>query len=97
MTVRELLARIDSRELSEWMAFFRLEPWGTEVEDLRAGIVAATVANANRDPKKQRKPYRPQDFMPQWDRQRSEEQTPEEQKRIIEMWHALLAGNATRE
>ncbi|MGE4297040.1 MAG: hypothetical protein AB7E47_03335 [Desulfovibrionaceae bacterium] len=24
MTVRELLARVDSRELSEWMAFFRL-------------------------------------------------------------------------
>lgn len=92
MTVRELLARIDSRELSEWMAFFHLEPWGTEVEDLRAGIVAATVANANRDPKRQRKAYRPQDFMPQWHRRGPEEQTPEEQKRIIEMWHALLGG-----
>lgn len=90
MTVRELLARVDSRELSEWMAYYRLEPWGTQVEDLRTGIVSATVANANRDPKKQRKPYSPKDFMPQWDK--PGEQSPEEQLEIIKMWHALMGG-----
>jgi hypothetical protein len=26
MTVRELLERIDSRELSEWLAYFKIEP-----------------------------------------------------------------------
>lgn len=81
---------MSSQELSEWMAFYSLEPWGTEVEDLRAAIIASTIANANRDPKKQRKPYKPRDFMPQWDRPPAKEQTAEEQRKIIEMWQKLL-------
>lgn len=84
MTVNELLSRIDSRELTEWMAFYSLEPWGTEAEDVRTGIIASTVANVNRDPKK--KAYKIRDFMPQWHRP---EQTPEDHKRIIEMWQKL--------
>lgn len=60
--MRELLRRIDSRELQEWQAYYELEPFGEERGDLRAGIVAATVANANRNPKKT-KPFKPGDFM----------------------------------
>lgn len=86
MTVRELLARIDSRELSEWSAYFGLEPWGTEVEDWRAGLVASTIANANRDPKRQKKPYQPKDFMPQRVPPKEEEQSWEDQAKILEMW-----------
>lgn len=77
---------ISSRELSEWMAFYRLEPWGAEVEDWRFGMLASVVANANRDPKRRRKPYEPTDFMPRRDRRPAEEQTWEEQARILEMW-----------
>ena len=62
MTVRELLARIDSRELTEWMAFYELEPWGSEIDDHRAGTIAATIANVNRDPKKKSMPYTWDDF-----------------------------------
>lgn len=86
MTVGELLSRMSSRELSEWMAFFSLEPWGCEVDDWRFGMLASVIANANRDPKRQRKPFRPQDFIPQRERTASEEQTWEEQARILEMW-----------
>lgn len=64
MTVAEMLARIDSRELTEWMAYAAIEPFGEERADLRAGIIAATIANANRDPKKQPKPFQPEAFMP---------------------------------
>lgn len=85
MTVRELLFRIDSKELTEWMAFYSLEPWGTEPEDVRTGIIASTVANANRDPKK--KAHKVKDFMPQWYKP---EQTPEDHKRIIEMWQNFM-------
>jgi hypothetical protein len=67
MTVAELLSRTTSRELSEWMVYYELEPFGEERGDLRAGIVASTVANVNRDPKKQKKPYSPQDFLPKFD------------------------------
>ena len=48
MTVRELLARIDSKELSEWMAYYELNPFGTVRDDLQAGIIASTIANVNR-------------------------------------------------
>jgi len=45
MPVGELLARMSSRELTEWMAFHELEPFGSEQDDLRTGVVASTMAN----------------------------------------------------
>lgn len=48
MTVRELLDRIDSREMSEWMAYYRIEPFGEMRADLRQQSICATIANANR-------------------------------------------------
>ena len=56
------MARIDSKELSEWMAYYELEPFGHVRTDLNAGIIAATIANVNRG--KQGQAYRPADFMP---------------------------------
>ena len=44
------------------MALYRLEPWGEERADLRAGIVASTVANAMMR-KPDRTPFVPNDFM----------------------------------
>lgn len=64
-----------------------MEPWGTDIDDWRAGIVAATIANVNRDEKKRRKPYTPQDFIPEWDRQpETKTQTPEEQAHALGLW-----------
>lgn len=87
--MRELLAKIDSRELSEWIAYFHLEPWGCEVEDWRAGMIASTIANANRDTKKRSKPFTPEDFMPQRIEPQKEEQSWEDQAQIFEMWFRL--------
>lgn len=71
MTVRQLLANLDSAELTEWVAFDHMEPIGEFRADLRAGIVAATVANyGGRDI---RVPRKPSDFMPFIER---EEETP---------------------
>lgn len=61
MTVKDLLSRIDSDELTEWAAFDRLEPFGDAREDLRTGIVAAAVVNHSMSPP--RTPMRPIDFM----------------------------------
>lgn len=60
------MARCDSREFSEWQAFYGIEPWGEERADLRMGIMASVIANAHRDPKKSR-PFKPRDFMPNFD------------------------------
>lgn len=89
MTVGELSQKMTSDELTEWMAFFQLEPWGTEVEDIRSAIIATVIANANRDPKKQRA-FKIEDFMPKWGRSGGETQTVEEQMRVLENWRACF-------
>ena len=43
-TVRELLQRIDSRELSEWMVFNEIDPFTEDRADDRSAIVARVVA-----------------------------------------------------
>lgn len=45
-TVREIQASIDSQEFSEWLAYYSLEPFGYEIENYRAGVIAAAVVNA---------------------------------------------------
>ena len=70
MTVGELLGRISSRELTEWRAYCGIEPFGEERADLRAGIVASTVANVFR--KSGTQPYKAQDFMPKFEKPRQD-------------------------
>lgn len=56
---------MSSREFAEWMAYFRLEPFGEARADWRAAMLAALIANVNRDPKRG-KPFRIADFMPEF-------------------------------
>jgi hypothetical protein len=93
MTVGELLRRISSRELSEWLAFYELEPFGLERADMRAAIVASTVANTARDPKRRARPWMPGDFMPRFDRP---VQTWQEQLKLVEMLNAAFGGKDLR-
>lgn len=51
---------MSSRELSEWMAFSSLEPFGEIREDYRAGLLCATIANASGNYKKN---LTPDDFI----------------------------------
>jgi hypothetical protein len=62
MTVDELLSRMSSEELTEWMAYDRLEPIGFYRLDMVGGILASMLANQNR--KRGSQAYKPQDFMP---------------------------------
>ena len=62
MTVRELLQRIDSRELTEWIAYDTVEPIGAVRTDLSAGIISSTIANCHRG--KNTQAFTPMDFMP---------------------------------
>lgn len=59
----EAQARISSREFTEWIAYYGLEPWGEEPADARHGILASLIANSNRDASKHTQPYKPEDFM----------------------------------
>jgi len=97
MTVQELLARISARELSEWMAYFRLEPFGEERADVRSAIVAATVANTARDPKRRRRSFQASEFMPRFERLEKGRQTWEEQLQIVEMFNVAFGGEDLRD
>lgn len=44
-TVGELRDRISSRELTHWIAYYQLSPFGPRQDDYRSGAVAATLAN----------------------------------------------------
>ncbi|WP_438396485.1 phage tail assembly protein T [Caballeronia sp. DA-9] len=62
MSVRRAQQEIDSAEFTDWLAFYDLEPWGSGIEDLRAGTGIALLANVNRDVKKHPEPFMPLDF-----------------------------------
>ena len=75
-----------------WQHYYSLEPWGEERADLRAGMIAAVIAETNRDKKKRHKPYTPADFMPDFDKPPPQPQTPEDQAAILKMWVKALGG-----
>jgi hypothetical protein len=74
--VRELLEEIDSEELSEWLAYDRIEPlpdpWAMH------GQLAALMHNAWFKGRARG----PEDFIP--DRRERREQSPEEQMEIVD-------------
>lgn len=70
------------------MAYFTIDPFGEERADLRAGIVASTVANANRA--KRGKSFRPKDFMPNFDHDRPQDIGL--QMSIIQQLHRRMGG-----
>jgi len=77
MTVRELLERIDSRELAEWIAFNAIEPVDNRFRgDLQAGIIASTLANCHRS--RATHSFTPIDFMPMYDKEVPKQQTKEQ-------------------
>ena len=58
------------------MAFFDLEPWGSHIDDLRAGTIASMIANVNRDTEKRSEAYGPLHFTT-WNDQRVADSEPE--------------------
>lgn len=97
MPVVEAQARISSAEFAEWVAFAQLEPFGSSREDTRAGVVAALIANVNRDAEKRATPFEPADFFSNLGEGAvlsQQEQTPEEQLAIMQMiTEAMARGN----
>lgn len=64
----ELERTLSGPEYSEWLLFYRDDPFGEFRADLRAGIIAQTVASAFGGSRK-----RPIDFMPIVRRQQQDE------------------------
>lgn len=73
MTRRELLARMDSEEITEWMAYYRLEPFGEYRADIRNAMLCQLIAQVNSTGKR----FKLAQFMPVFFRK---PQTDEEAK-----------------
>ena len=76
-TVRQLLDEMGSDELTEWAAFYRIDPWGDQRADLRQAIAASAAVNIHM-PKG--KSVNPEQFMPYVPKR---EQTAEEMVQAI--------------
>lgn len=85
MTRAELLARVSSLELSEWRAYSQVEPFGEERADMRAALVAQTMANLWRG--KNTNPFTLEDFMLKFEPE-PEPMTPDQMMRAF----ALATG-----
>ncbi|MGH3933637.1 MAG: phage tail assembly protein T [Pseudonocardiaceae bacterium] len=89
-TVAELLARISSRELSEWMVYEKLTgPLGGRRLDIAAAIGAAAAVNANRS---RRRPYSVEDFIPVWSKPPRQAMSPEEMWAAVQRIQAGMSG-----
>ncbi|MDR5801204.1 hypothetical protein [Caballeronia sp. LZ001] len=64
MSVARCQTEVDSAEFNEWLAYYQIEPFGTQMDDMRAGVIAAATYNVNRDSKKRPTPFGPSDVIP---------------------------------
>ena len=79
------------------MAYYAVEPFGEERADLRNAIVASTIANAYRDPKRRSRPFEPKEFMPEFDRvEKPSRQEWREQLSIAETLNKVFGGKDVR-
>lgn len=84
MTVRELLARTDARELAEWQAYEReFGPLGPERGDVHSALISHTMASALNTGKTR---FRLADFLPRWSRRRR--QTSAQQLAVLRAFAA---------
>lgn len=64
MSVRRAQQEITAREFAEWLAFAVIDGWGQGEQraDMRAGVIAATVANVHRS--RESRTWEAADFFP---------------------------------
>jgi hypothetical protein len=59
-TIRELEENMGSAELSDWMRYYQIEPWGSWRSNYHAAQIASLIFNVNRG---KQKAVTPADFM----------------------------------
>lgn len=96
--MRQLADEISIKQLHAWMAYYELEPFGEQRDDLRMAQLLALTANVNRDPKKRHKPYTAMDFMPDFEeaadrKPRTPETVWQDLKRKVKLTMGKLRGS----
>ena len=86
-----MLQRMSSSELSEWAAYYSLEPFGGGVQFLGHAITASTLANIHRP--KGHRAYKIEEFMPKFEKK---EQSVDEMLQMAQMLTIGLGGKDLR-
>lgn len=86
MTLEEMLSRISSRELTEWMIYETGHPFSNEANSFGHAVTATVIANKLR--KQGDKPFKVEEFMPRVEK----DQSVAEQLQIAEMLTVGLGG-----
>lgn len=86
--VDAMLEGMSASQMTEWIAYYSLEPFGQDRGDIPAAVIAAQVANTI--PRKGR-PVSPNDYLPMLGGRSRPRQTPEQMKAI-----GTALGNALR-
>lgn len=95
MSVAECQQRVSSAEFGGWMALAQVDgPWWMERDDLRAGIIASTIANVHA---RKGKSFAPRDFMPYRDGPPKREQSIADMRAIMTAFTAAHNAGARRD
>lgn len=89
--------QIPREEMTEWIAFWQLEPFGSSFEEYRAALVASVLAEVNRNHKKRGRPFSPSEFMTDWDKATGEkkgEQSAESMFAFVQQVQAAIEVRA---
>lgn len=81
-TVDEAQERLTWREFRDWCAFYAVDPWGPERNDLAIAQLCALVANAVGG-----KRFKTADFVPQFGGQR---QSQKDIRRVFDMYFGAV-------
>ena len=88
-TPSEARRRCTVPDFLEIAAYWLIDPWGRELSDLHAGIIAATVANASGS----RRQFKPRDFMPKiFQRKKSAQELGAWFGQFAKMHNAIVGG-----
>lgn len=87
-----MLNRVSSQELTQWMAYDRIEPIGDARMDIRFAILAAVVANTSRDPGVKPDPFLYTDFMPDFWKEPEVEEPVEKWRGFLVIAEAVTAA-----
>jgi hypothetical protein len=97
VNVDAMLASMTWKQFLEWEQFSELEPFGEERADIRTASIVATIANANRDPKKRAKAYSLHDCLLRFgDMPSAERKKTWQEMKAIAMLYAGLSGAKPR-
>lgn len=86
-----MLRNMSARTYLGWLRYAAVEPFDEERADLRAGIIASTIANAFGG-RKSGKPFSPSDFMPFSEKPPSRRRTTDEMFQKVRVLNKLMGG-----